>query len=240
MEDEVAVPTFELAEGHGHPSLDVSGEEDAGAVLDDQLNVRIQEFKDETEVLLRGDSEDIQDPRALIVSRDILRLGSIALSPQRPSLDRSTLNFCMAVWQAVAASRAGCATPVSGALSSTAPRARARALIHDRVYPLEIGKFFGLVVLSVKEVCLELGAPIRVPLGFEIEDLEESIPSSICYQTAKDQISALATMASLCIFALSAVASALSAAASLCAASIIAITFFTILATGSLWSLPGK
>ena len=52
MEDKVAVTELQTAERHGHPALDVCGEEDERAVLDDHLEIGVKELEDEIQICL--------------------------------------------------------------------------------------------------------------------------------------------------------------------------------------------
>ena len=52
MEDKVAVTELQTAERHGHPALDVCGEKDERAVLDDHLEIGVEELEDKVQIRL--------------------------------------------------------------------------------------------------------------------------------------------------------------------------------------------
>ena len=52
MEDKVAVTELQTAERHGHPALDVCGEKDERAVLDDHLEIGVEELEDKIQIRL--------------------------------------------------------------------------------------------------------------------------------------------------------------------------------------------
>ena len=52
MEDPIAMAELESSERHSEPTLDIGGQEDDRAVLDDELEVCIEELQHEIEVRL--------------------------------------------------------------------------------------------------------------------------------------------------------------------------------------------
>lgn len=52
VEDEISVAKLQTAERHGHPALDVRGEKDERAVLDDHLEIRVEELEHEVQIRL--------------------------------------------------------------------------------------------------------------------------------------------------------------------------------------------
>ncbi len=52
MEDKIPVTVFQTAECHGHPALDVRGEKDERAILDNHLKIGVEELEDEVQIRL--------------------------------------------------------------------------------------------------------------------------------------------------------------------------------------------
>ena len=52
MEDKIPVAEFQTAKRHGHPALDVRGEKDERAFLDDHFEIGVEELEDEVQIRL--------------------------------------------------------------------------------------------------------------------------------------------------------------------------------------------
>lgn len=55
VENEIPVAELQSTKGHRHPCLDVCGQKDERAILDDDFEVGVQELEDEIEVRFRGE-----------------------------------------------------------------------------------------------------------------------------------------------------------------------------------------
>lgn len=50
VQNEISMTELQPTKCHSHPTFDISREEDEGAVLDDHLKVRVEEFQYEIQV----------------------------------------------------------------------------------------------------------------------------------------------------------------------------------------------
>jgi hypothetical protein len=55
VQNPIPVAEFQSTERHGHPALDIGGQEDERPVFDNVFKVGVQEFEDEVEVRFMGE-----------------------------------------------------------------------------------------------------------------------------------------------------------------------------------------